>query len=203
MELNPLKLPISSLAAPVGIIIFCAFLAISVARFPSGFSPLDNWISDLGNTNLNPEGAAIFNTGCMIAGIPFIVFYVGLHRWYGPDTWRNLMVGGTQVAGVASGFALMMVGYYPEIFAAEHSLWAGVFFVSTFLALLLANAALFTHLRYSKWTTLIGLAAVAVWAVFIAGQAASVGLPVFEWIAVALGLCWMAAVAINTYVSFI
>ena len=62
-----------------------------------------------------------------------------------------------------------MVGYYPEIFTAQHYLWAGVFFISTFLALLLANAALLTHLRYSKWTAFIGLIAVAVLAVFIAG----------------------------------
>ncbi len=202
MELNPLKVPISSLAAPAGIIIFCSFLALSAARYPGGFSPLDGWISDLGNTNLNPEGAGIFNTGCMIAGVPLITFYIGLYRWYSPELWRNLMVGGVQVAGIASGIALMMVGYYPEIFTAEHYLWAGVFFVSTFLALLLANAALLMHLRYSKWTAIIGLIAVSVLAVFIAGQAASVSYPIFEWIAVALSLAWMAAMAIDTYVSF-
>jgi len=203
MELNPLKIPISSLAAPLGIVIFCAFVAFSWALYPGGFSPLDNWISDLGNTNLNPEGAMIFNTGCMIAGVPLIAFYLGLYRWYGLETWRNLMVGGAQVAGIASAIALIMVGYFPEIFTAQHYLWATVFFVSTFLALLLANAALLMHLRYSKWTALIGLAAVAFQAVFIAGQAASVGFPVFEWIAVALGLAWVAAMAINTYVSFV
>jgi hypothetical membrane protein len=203
MELNPLKIPISSLAAPLGIVIFCAFTAFSWAQYPDGFSPLDNWISDLGNTNLNPEGAMIFNTGCMIAAVPLVAFYLGLYRWYGLETWRNLMVVGAQVAGIGSAIALIMVGYYPEIFAAQHYLWATIFFVGTFLALLLANAALLMHLRYSKWTAMVGLAAVAVQAVFIAGQAASVGIPVFEWIAVALGLAWMAAMAINTYVSFV
>ena len=79
MELNPLKVPISSLAAPAGIIIFCTFLALSVARYPGGFSPLDDWISDLGNTNLNPEGAGIFNTGCMISrGPAHLVLYRAL-----------------------------------------------------------------------------------------------------------------------------
>ncbi|OPY25817.1 MAG: hypothetical protein A4E28_02900 [Methanocella sp. PtaU1.Bin125] len=203
MELNPLKVPVSSLAAPLGIVIFCAFVAASVSMYPDGFSPLDNWISDLGNTNLNPEGAAIFNTGCMLTAVPLIAFYLGLYRWYGIERWRNLMLGVAQLAGVISGAALAMVGYYPETFATEHFLWAGIFFVTTFLALLLANAALLMHLRYNKWTAAVGLVAVAVQAVFIAGMAASVGIPAFEWASVALGLAWMAAMAINTYVSFI
>jgi hypothetical membrane protein len=202
MELNPLKFPLSCLAAPACIVIFCAFLTLSIGRFPQGFSPFDNWISDLGNTSLNPEGAAIFNAGCMIAGVPVAAFFLGLYRWYTDELWRNLFIGGAQVAGVASGVALIMVGYYPELYSGEHYAWSAAFFVSLFIALLLASATLFSHRRHSTAVAAIGLIASAVVAVFIAAQLAGVEFPAFEWLSVALAMAWTIAVAIDTYLTF-
>jgi hypothetical protein len=202
MELNPLKIPVSSLAAPAAVVIFAAFLAFSAGRYPQGFSPLDVWMSDLGNPELNPDGAGIFNTGCMIAGVPLILFFAGLYKWYTDELWRNLFVAGAQVAGVAAGISLIMSGYYTELFAGEHIFWLTALFVSLLLALLLANAGLLTHWKYSNWVGYVGMASVAVMAVFVAAKFASVEIPVFEWASLALAMAWTIAMALDMYVTF-
>jgi hypothetical protein len=202
LELNPLKIPISSLAAPAAVIIFCAFMTLSAARFPQGFSPLDVWIGDLGNAGLNQDGAGIFNAGCMIAGIPLIVFFAGLYKWYTDELWRNLFVAGAQLAGIAAGVSLIMTGYYPELFAGEHMFWSTALFVFLLLALLLANAGLLTHWKYSKRAGYVGLTAVAMTAVFVASVFTTVDIPVFQWISLILALAWTVAMGLDMYFTF-
>jgi hypothetical membrane protein len=202
MELNPLKIPVSSLAAPAAVIIFCAFLALSATRFPGGFSPLDTGMSDLGNPQLNPDGAGIFNTGCMIAGVPLVVFFAGLYKWYTDELWRNLFVAGAQLAGVATGVSLIMSGHYPALFVNEHFLWSTALFVSLFVALLLANAGLLTHWKYSNWVGYIGMASVALMAVALAARFATGAPPVFEWASLAIALAWTIAVGLDMYFTF-
>jgi hypothetical protein len=202
MELNPLKIPIGSLAAFAAVIIFCAFLTLSAARFPQGFSPLDVRIGDLGNAGLNPDGAAAFNAGCMIAGIPLIVFFGGLYKWYTGELWRNLFVAGAQLAGVAAGISLIMTGYYPELFAGEHLLWSTVLFVSLLLALLLANSGLLTHWKYSNRAGYVGMASVAMLVVFLAAKFAAAEIPAFEWASLTLALAWTIAMGLDMYFTF-
>jgi hypothetical protein len=202
MELNPLKIPISSLAAPAAVIIFCAFMALSAASFPQGFSPLDVPAGDLGNACLNQEGAGIFNVGCMIAGVPLIIFFIGLYKWYTNELWRNLFVAGSQLTGIAAGVSLIMIGYYPELFAGEHMFWSTALFVSLFLALLLANAGLLTHWRYSKRAGYVGMVSVAMLVVFLASKFASAEIPAFEWASLAIALAWTIAMGLDMYRTF-
>jgi hypothetical protein len=202
MELNLLKIPISCLAAPAAALIFGAFLLVSAGSYPQGFSPLDVGTGDLGNGGLNPGGAGVFNAGCMITGALMVLFFAGLYKWYAEERWRNLFVAGGQAAGFAAGVSLAMTGYYPELFASEHSFWATTLFVSLLLALLLANAGLLTHWKYSNWVGCSGLAAVAVIAVAVAGMFAGVYVPAFEWASLALAFIWMLAMAADMYLTF-
>jgi hypothetical protein len=202
MELNPLKLPVSSLAAPAAALVFFAFLLVSVQGYPQGFSPVDVSMSNLGNGELNPGGADVFNVGCMIAGLLLIPFFAGLYKWYTDELWRNLFVVVAQAAGIGAGISLFMTGHYSELFASEHSFWTTALFASLLLALLLANAGLLTHWRYSNWVGYIGLAATAVMAVFVAGKFAIGIVPVFEWVSICLALVWIIAVAVDMYFTF-
>jgi hypothetical protein len=138
----------------------------------------------------------------MIAGVPVIIFFAGLYKWYTGELWRNLFVAGAQLAGVASGISLIMIGYYPELFANEHSFWLTALFFSLFLALLLANAGLLTHWKYSNRVGYLGMVSVAMLAVFIGAMFASVAIPAFEWAALVLALAWTIAMAREMYVTF-
>jgi hypothetical membrane protein len=199
MELNPVKVPISSISGIAAILIFCSLLLAAISLFPGGISPVDNWISDLGNSNLNPGGSGLFNGACMIAGGLMIIFFAGFYQWYTIETWRNAFVVVAQIAGAFAGLSLFMVGYYPETFVPEHFMWSAAFFVSSFVAMLLANAGLLTHLGYDRVTVYSGAAAVAVSLVFIAGMAAGLEFPVFEWLSVGLLLAWAALMSYNMY----
>ena len=202
MELNPLKIPISTMAGIAGVLIFLALLIAAMARFPDGFSPLTNWISDLGNTSLNPDGASYFNAACLITGVLMLFYYLGFYLWYTRELWRNALVILGQLAGALSGIALILVGIYPEIYASPHYLWSFVYFLSSLGALILINAGLFTHLLYDNITAYCGLAAIAVTLVFVAGQVLGIEQPVFEWLSVGLALLWATFAALNTYKRF-
>jgi hypothetical protein len=202
MELNPLKIPVSSLAAPAAVLVFFAFLLVSARGYPQGFSPLHVSISNLGNGELNPGGADVFNIGCMIAGLLLVPFFAGLYKWYTDELWRNLFVAVAQAAGIIAGVSLFMTGHYPEQFVSEHSFWTTVLFASLLLALLLANAGLLTHWRYSNWVGYVGLAATAVIAVFFAGMLAIGTVPIFEWASIIMALVWSLAVAVDMYFTF-
>lgn len=198
MEFNPLKIPISTISGIMAIIIFCALVLASMSLYPQGFSPVDNWISDLGNPNLNPSGATFFNGACIITGGLMIIFYAGFYRWYSFETWRNAFIALAQIAGIVSGLSLVMVGIYPEIFE-QHLFWASALFVSSLVAMLLANAGLFTHLDYDSVTAYSGLIAVALSLVFVIAMALSIEVPIFEWLAVGMMMIWVAFVACNMY----
>lgn len=202
MELNPLQIPVSSLAAPAAALVFCTFLLVSVQGYPQEFSPLDVSMGNIGNGELNPGGADVFNIGCMIAGFLLIPFFAGLHKWFTDELWRNLFVVTAQAAGIVAGVSLFMTGHYTELFVSEHSFWTTALFASLLLALLLANAGLLTHRRYSNRVGFIGLAATAVIAVFVAGMLAIGIIPVFEWASIGMALVWALAVAVDMYFTF-
>ena len=45
-------------------------------------NPIENWLSDYGNSFVNPDGAVLYNTGCVITALLLAVFYIGMYRWY-------------------------------------------------------------------------------------------------------------------------
>jgi hypothetical protein len=95
-----------------------------------------------------------------------------------------------------------MTGYYPELFAGEHMFWSTALFVFLLLALLLANAGLLTHWKYSKRAGYVGLTAVAMTAVFVASVFTTVDIPVFQWISLTLALGWTVAMGLDMYFTF-
>jgi len=51
------------------ILFYCAFTLTSIALFPRPVNPLNDWLSDLGNSSYSPRGAIFYNTGCVLTGI--------------------------------------------------------------------------------------------------------------------------------------
>jgi len=77
-----LRRPILSVAGVVVIIFYCAFTFTSIALFPTAFSPIDNWLSDLGNPSFSPHGAVFYNVGCILTVLALMPFLAGLYKWY-------------------------------------------------------------------------------------------------------------------------
>jgi hypothetical membrane protein len=191
------KFPVTSIVAVIAIVFFCTFLLLSIASFPPGFSPLDNWMSDLGNPELNPSGYAYFNWGCMITGVLLIIFYLGLNDWHIADSGRTGTLTAAQAFGIFSGIALIGVGYFNETFSPHHFIVSVLFFVSSTIAILLATLALQGRPGFGRATDCAGYMTVAIGIVFSIQMALWDSVTIIEWISVFSMLLWAALVALR------
>ncbi|MBD3339254.1 MAG: hypothetical protein GF353_09095 [Candidatus Lokiarchaeota archaeon] len=86
-----LKYKILCLLGVSVILIYCLMTFISVSLFPSSFSPVDNWLSDLGNSSYNPNGAIFYNLGCILTGIALFPFFGSMVVWYRENLWHKIL----------------------------------------------------------------------------------------------------------------
>src|SRR5437763_1678291 len=89
---------ISFVASMFAVLCYLAFALLAFARYPLPYSPTRNWLSDLGNVDLNPEGALFYNIGIVATGVLLLAFFLGLSRWKtGNNPRQNLMLLITQI----------------------------------------------------------------------------------------------------------
>ncbi|MFX0080367.1 MAG: DUF998 domain-containing protein [Candidatus Hodarchaeota archaeon] len=115
---------------------------ISTTLAPPPFSPLNNYMSNLGNSSFNPDGAIIYNTSVIISGILFIIFFTGLYQWYSSSIIDNILLKMTQILGFLLSITIIMTGIFSENFKRQHVFWsilAGIlgFLVNVFMAIYL------------------------------------------------------------------
>ena len=178
MRLNPLKWPLSFTAGISAIVIFWLCTLISVLLFPGNYNPTKNWMSNLGNSNYNPNGAIFFNIGCIITGILLFPFYIGLFEYSIGNFKNKILTKLTQVIGFLSAFSIIMIGVFPEDNLQVHSFWATVLFFSTMPILFLPSIALYQYdfsRNIAKYGFIASAINVLLWVVFI---------PIIEWITI-------------------
>jgi len=115
-----LKWPISFISGIAVIVIYCTFTFTSLALYPTSYSPVTNWLSDLGNSSFNPAGAVFYNTGCILTGIALFPFFAGLYKWYTHEKWRKISLIVTQIVGFLAAFSLIMIGVFSEDYVEQH-----------------------------------------------------------------------------------
>jgi hypothetical membrane protein len=192
MEPNTRKIPVSSLVVLIAIVFFCTSLALSIAAFPPGFSPLENWMSDLGNPELNPSGSGYFNLACMITGLFLALFYLGLKTRDCADNSRAGLLTAARAFGVFSGIALAGVGFFPETFSPHHFIVSVLFFLSSTTAIFLATRALQGRPGFGRTAAGAGYLTLAAGLVFSAQMALFDSITIVEWISVLSMLSWAA-----------
>ncbi|MGA9388137.1 MAG: DUF998 domain-containing protein [Candidatus Bathyarchaeia archaeon] len=190
-----MKLPISSLAGVAVIILYCVFTFSSWALFSTTYSPVTNWLSDLGNSSptYNPRGAILYNLGCILTGIALFPFFIGLYKWYTDEKWRKMSLSISQAVGCLAAFALIMIGVFSEDSGSLHILWSDVFFLLNLVVLILVGASLFTHPRYIKAIAYYGftVAAINLAFVFVSNT------PLLEWFTVFTSLGYVGLITYN------
>jgi hypothetical membrane protein len=186
--------PILSVAGVVVIVFYCAFTFTSIALFPTAFSPIDNWLSDLGNSSFSPRGAVFYNVGCILTGLALMPFFAGLYKWYTNERLRKVMIMVTQAAGLFSGFALIMIGVFSEDSMAQHVFWSDVFFAFNLIVLILANVSLMTHPKFLRPIAYYGFIVALINLLFVVASNA----PVLEWFTVFTALGYVALLSYNT-----
>ena len=189
-----LKWPILSVAGVFVIVFYCAFTFTSIALFPGPFSPISNWLSDLGNSSYSPSGAVFYNVGCVLTGLTLLPFFAGLYKWYTSEKPRRAMIMVTQAAGFFSAFALIMIGVFSEDYMAQHVFWSDVFFVLNLIVLILANISLMTHPKFLRAICYYGLIVALINTLFVVFS----NTPVLEWFTVFTALGYVALLSYNT-----
>jgi hypothetical membrane protein len=126
-----------------GALTYIAFSALAAIQFPGPYSPWhNNTLSQLGNVNLNPNGAIYYQIGCAVTGLLLMAFFSTLGPWRASGTpWQNRVLTLVQVLGVIAGFGLLMNAVFPESNLQPHHFWAGVVFNSAGFAMLLSPFA--------------------------------------------------------------
>jgi hypothetical membrane protein len=186
----------TSLAAVGGmlvIVLFCIFTLASAVRYPTSFTPMDNWLSDLGAPAKNPTGDVYFNVGCILTGSAMLLVMWGLGVWNG----GTLLTAG-RACGVISAFALMLIGIFVEG-TGTHSILALTFFLFLFFFLVLTNLALRKDPAYNKLWGYYVILAVILDVIFIYTFFAYEQAPVWEWLVVFSALLWVVMLSYDTF----
>ena len=64
-----LRYPVSYCSAILCAVTYVNFTLLAYAFYPFPLSPFKNWLSDLGDSIVNPEGAIFYNVGVFLSAI--------------------------------------------------------------------------------------------------------------------------------------
>ena len=148
-----------------GLAAIMTYLVCSTAAwllYPSSFTPLKNWLSDLGNPMRNPAGAVWYNMGCVLTAVALLLFILGLSWWRSAGPTGNALIWMSQVTGLASVFSLAMIGIHSESDMRWHMIYSNWFFACFPLFIALFSTGLITHRNGSERIWLVGLGVVVI-----------------------------------------
>jgi hypothetical protein len=156
---------------------------------------MTNWISDLGNTWLNPRGSMLFRADMVVVGLGLSVFFLGLRALtHGQRLLTKILIVLAQLSGLVASLALAMTGVFSENQASAHALWATVLFVALAATVMLLGWGVLSHPGVPPWIGCFALAAFAVDILSIVARSYWL-----EWVAVPLLLVVVAQVSYGTW----
>src|SRR5579864_5359932 len=149
--------------AGAGVAVYLLFASLAYSRYPGDFSPINNnWLSDLGNRNLNPDGADFYVWGCVLAGIFLGGFFVSLFTWRATGTAvQNWLLLAVQVTGLIAAASLVMSAVYTEDQFAAHQFWSRLISGGFAVVLFVSPFAFHRSYRNSLILIAIGIAGYA------------------------------------------
>jgi hypothetical protein len=109
------RLPLAFIGGSGGVVAYLVGTFAAYLLYPRSFGPLDNWLSDLGNANLNPRGALLYNAGVVLTGIALVALFLGLREWgrtATPSVRRRMTA--VQILGYAAAVTTVATGLVSE-----------------------------------------------------------------------------------------
>ena len=130
--------------------IYLVFTCISAFFNLSLIDPINHWVSDFGNSILNPYGATIYNIGCILTGSFLMIFFIGLKNLL------NIMEKGKNflliiiIFGIFLSFSDIMIGVFSEDMFDAHLFWSLTFFITLIPILLLGGIVLTKYVNFPR-----------------------------------------------------
>ena len=120
-----------SVAGITAVALYLVFALVAFLKYPSAYSPVSNWLSDLGNPLANPSGAVFYRLGYTFSGLGLALFYVKLGVWNTGSRRTRLLLTVAQCAGVFSAVSLVVTAVFPlGTSTGIHSLWSMMLYIS-------------------------------------------------------------------------
>ena len=187
--------PLATAAGLAVVVLGTALGLVAYLLYPWAFSPMGNWLSDLGNVVLSPHGSIFFRADMWVVGAALVVFFVGLRAWSRRrGLLLRLLVLLAQASGIAAAIALLMTGVFPENEFVAHALWATIAFIALAVTVWFIAWAVVAHPDLPWRASLFAFAVCAVDVVAVA-----VRWYWLEWLAVGLLLLFVLLVSGMTH----
>lgn len=188
------RFPLTTVAGLLSILVYLSLTVVAYAYYPASFSPGANWLSDLGDRLLNPQGAAYYRSAAVLTGALLAVFFIALGssvRRQGGK--RAVFMNVAEALGLVAALALILTGAFPEDTGTPHSASSAVLYVSFGTAVWFAGWAFLQ--RPGRSSRPLGYfafcVAAATWAFAVLPHAYWL-----EWVAVFLLLLFVGVVAV-------
>jgi hypothetical membrane protein len=140
------------------VVIYSIFTAVSLIRYPGTFSPLQNWLSDLGNRVTSPDGSKYYNTGIFITGVLLAIFFIALNNNRITERKaQSTILTLTQTFGVLGAIGMIFTGVFSIDIPQTHSLFSAILRICLGTAFGLSVAALRYHKEVRKWILVMGV----------------------------------------------
>ncbi len=184
-------------SAMMSSITYLIFMISAYRSYPLPFSPWKNWLSDLGNQIVNPQGATCYNTGVILCA-----FFLSIWFTLGQSQWklkgnavqlRLLLI--SQITGSLAGCALLMSALYPINHPAEHAFWSDVNFILFGISFAFSVAALRYHRTIPRLILFTGAAAAILPTLVLALNS----FYWLEWLAISLFIVYISLIGITAY----
>jgi hypothetical protein len=191
---------ISFYAGILAIICYISFTILAFSLFPLPYSPTSNWLSDLGNPNLNPQGAIFYNFGIIATAILLVLFFLGLFVWRivnEPIQITMLYLG--QGFGVLGALCMIMSAILPISMFEIHAFWSTALYIMLSTGFVFLAVALRYHPNIPRWLFILGIStapSVILTSLFQTTY-------ILEWITLVLFLSFVGLVGIVTRRQFL
>lgn len=191
---------ISFYAGILVVICYISFTILAFSQFPLPYSPTSNWLSDLGNPNLNPQGAIFYNFGIIATAILLVLFFLGLFVWRIVNKRIQItMLYLGQGFGVSGAFCMIMSAIFPISMFEIHSFWSTALYIMLSTGFVFLAAALRYHSNIPRWLLILGISTAP--SVILTSLFQTIY--ILEWITLVLFLSFVSLVGIVTRRQFL
>jgi hypothetical membrane protein len=147
--------------APVlGILIaatYLSFFTLALFKYPQHFSPLSNWLSDLGNRIVSPDGSRYYNSGIILSAVLLaIFFFAAASIRLETNREQRIVLALSQTFGIVGAVAMILTGVFSIDTPIRHSLASAIFRICIGTSFGLSVAALRYFKNVKKWILVIG-----------------------------------------------
>ncbi len=186
---------ISFIGGILALVCYVFFTLLAFFKYPLSYSPIRNWLSDLGNVDLNPDGASYYNIGIITTALFLTAFFLGLSRWkIEKMRFQIIMLLLAQFFGILGSLSMIMSAIFPINQLEVHRFWSISLYFMLATAFVFSAAALRYYQIIPRWLLILGVLP----AVMVNITNFFPTVYILEWITISLFLGYVGLVGFNT-----